>query len=275
MMRATRSLVCVVMVSAAAATVPAVVQAQPARETTAAIAFRQGAAAMQANRCEEAIGYFSESYRLAPASNTLYNIAHCHRELGHTRLAVTFYEQYLNEAGDEVAPAREQALQQLIVELRARLAIVRLRVQPFDATVVVDGNRVRLVRSEALLDPGPHSFALSSPGFVTDRRSLDLRPGDRVDLDVVLVRDVPPDVPAATRVEPPAPAPATAAPVATPHPPGEAPSQQTSSPLYTRWWFWTGIGVVVAGGVAAAVIALSGTADPTPADLHFETLRVR
>jgi len=63
-------------------------------------------------------------------------------------------------------------------------------------------------------------------------------------------------------------------PAATPHLPTE-PMTTRSAPIYTRWWFWTGVAVVVAGGVTATVLAVSGTTAPQPADLHFETLRVR
>lgn len=32
------------------------------------------------------------------------------------------------------------------------------------------------------------------------------------------------------------------------------PAPATSSPFYARWWFWTGVGAVVAGGVVAAIL---------------------
>jgi hypothetical protein len=35
------------------------------------------------------------------------------------------------------------------------------------------------------------------------------------------------------------------------------------APIYKKWWFWTGIGVVVAGGVVAAVALSGGTTRPT------------
>lgn len=36
---------------------------------------------------------------------------------------------------------------------------------------------------------------------------------------------------------------------------------EAGSPIYKKWWFWTGIGVVVAGGVIAAVALSSGGVD--------------
>ena len=44
--------------------------------------------------------------------------------------------------------------------------------------------------------------------------------------------------------------------------PGPRP-EDTETPVYKKWWFWTGIGVVVAGGIVAAVL-LTGTKTTMP-----------
>jgi hypothetical protein len=63
-----------------------------------------------------------------------------------------------------------------------------------------------------------------------------------------------PAAPAPTATQP------TAALVAQP-----TPAEGESHPIYTRWWFWTIIGVVVVGGAVAAVAASSsgGTSKPS------------
>ena len=40
------------------------------------------------------------------------------------------------------------------------------------------------------------------------------------------------------------------------------PQSESSGPVYTKWWFWTIIGVVVVGGVVTAVALSSGTTKP-------------
>ena len=40
---------------------------------------------------------------------------------------------------------------------------------------------------------------------------------------------------------------------------------QESSPVYKHWWFWTGIGAVVAGGVVTAIVLSSKSAAKSPA----------
>jgi tetratricopeptide (TPR) repeat protein len=55
-------------------------------------------------------------------------------------------------------------------------------------------------------------------------------------------------------------APQAAAPQAAPPPP--APAPPASQPLYTRWWFWTGIGVVAAGGTGVTIYELTRPGAP-------------
>lgn len=70
-------------------------------------------------------------------------------------------------------------------------------------------------------------------------------------------RTAPPPVaapaPAATATEPPASVDLTAAAPTEPAP--------TDAPLYSRWWFWTAIGVVVAGAAVGVALAASGRGD--------------
>jgi tetratricopeptide (TPR) repeat protein len=49
---------------------------------------------------ESALVDFKEAYRNKPDPVLLYNIAQCHRRLGHTEEAITFYRSYLRRAPD-------------------------------------------------------------------------------------------------------------------------------------------------------------------------------
>jgi len=64
--------------------------------------------------------------------------------------------------------------------------------------------------------------------------------------------------------------PPTAAPVPAAESPGIlqtglSPEPHESTPTYKRWWFWTGIGAVVAGGVVTAILLGSKSAPKSPA----------
>ena len=67
---------------------------------------------------EAALAGYSEAYRLYPAPKLLFNIAQCHRNLGHYEQAIHFYEGYLRELPD----ARNRAdVEALLEETRAAL----------------------------------------------------------------------------------------------------------------------------------------------------------
>jgi hypothetical protein len=79
----------------------------------------------------------------------------------------------------------------------------------------------------------------------------------------------------------PAPAPVALAPAASAVPPSASvattpdplgiqqsappPEPQESPPVYKRWWFWTGIGAVVAGGVVTGILLSKKSAPQSPA----------
>jgi hypothetical protein len=44
-----------------------------------------------------------------------------------------------------------------------------------------------------------------------------------------------------------------------------SPEPEESPPVYKRWWFWTGVGAVVAGGVVAGVLLSRKSAPQSPA----------
>ena len=79
-------------------------------------------------------------------------------------------------------------------------------------------------------------------------------------------------VPAPTLVQPPSTPPAIP-PTAAPANPPEAlgivqtaptPDLPASTPVYKTWWFWTGIGAVVAGGIVTTVVLSSKSAPKSP-----------
>ena len=51
---------------------------------------------------------------------------------------------------------------------------------------------------------------------------------------------------------------------------------EEAPPIYTRWWFWTGVGVVIVGAVATTLALTSGSSSPSPyqGDLNPGTISV-
>lgn len=244
--------------------------AQPANPNAAArAAFERGLADLDAHRYAAAVQALEESYRINPAPVALYNLALAHRELGHALVAIDLFDRYLREGGDRLPAERAQAVRTTLAELRAGLATVVFSVVPAGYRVTVDG-RAQPVEDNALrLDPGDHVVEVGADGHRTARREMRLAPGTQTPVALVLT----PDEVAAPAVTPPV---APPAPVVTPHPAEPPrPVQAAVTPVYARWWFWTAIGVVVAGGATALVVGLSDTQAPV-GGVRFtaETLRI-
>jgi tetratricopeptide (TPR) repeat protein len=66
---------------------------------------------------EQALAEFQQAYDLDAQPRVLYNIGQLHRKLGHTRLAIDSYEQYLRTNND-LTPVQRDELQHVINELR-------------------------------------------------------------------------------------------------------------------------------------------------------------
>ncbi|MDB4930675.1 MAG: hypothetical protein JWM10_3159 [Myxococcaceae bacterium] len=251
---------------------PAIAVAQPSPlDAEARAAFERGMADVSAGRFANAVAAFEYSYRVRPVAIVLYNLAAACSRLGRYQQAISNYERYLAEGGAGLAPDRVQSVRDRIDELRREQPVVVLRLQPTAFTLTVDGRPQVVVGDEVSLDPGSHLLVASAPGHASQQREVQLTPGMRFTwearLDATMVAVAPGSVTAPVR------------PVVTPHP-ASAPEAPASRGVTSQWWFWTGAGVLVAGGVTAIVLGATGaftsTEDPLPGtSLDVSTLRVR
>ena len=238
---------------------PALAFAQPAApDAQARGAFDRGIADVDAGRFANAVAAFEESYRLRPVAVVLFNLAGAYSRLGRHQQAIATYERYLAEGGARLPPDRVQSVRERIAELRRDLPVVVLHIRPAPFTLTVDGRPQTVTGDELALDPGNHLLVVSAPAHAAQQREVQLAPGGRVTWDAALTAEGAAGPPVVGTP------PVTTARVAvTPHPPlGAAP---VASPAITsRWWFWTGLGVVVAGGTVLA-LGLTGAFDHTQA----------
>jgi tetratricopeptide (TPR) repeat protein len=73
--------------------------------------FTKGNKLFALGRFEEALGHFESAYEAKPIAGFLFNIAQCHRNLGHLDEAIFSYRKYLTEQPD--AENREDVEQQI------------------------------------------------------------------------------------------------------------------------------------------------------------------
>ncbi len=173
-----------------------------------------------------AIAEYEQAYLAKPDPSFLYNIAQCHRLMGQGAEAIKFYRRFLKDA--PTAPNRAVA--------------------------------EKHIRDLEEASPGPSPTA---PPPASSSRPPVIAPAP--------VSVIPPTAP------PPASLPSSPAPVSpafNPLVPTSAPMSTTptvengtsstppeSHPIYSKWWFWAGVGAVVVGGIV--LIAATAKHDPS------------
>ena len=200
--------------------------------------FESGSRHFDLSEWDKALAEFKEAYRLTPDATFIYNIAQCHRKLGNIEDALTFYKTYLRRAPN--APNRqevERRISELEGEQQAKQAkqaeaerVEQVAKAAAAAKAVAEAKAAEAAAVAKPVAPpaaGTRPQTIPSPLPAAAEAPAATAPENRVDL---------------------AQSPASAPPAAAPE-----------SSILGRWWFWTAIGVVVAGGVAAGLLLTRGS----------------
>jgi hypothetical protein len=126
-----------------------------------------------------ALADFRRAYALFPSANLRFNIGEALDELGRAAEAVDSFEEFLAEAPDAPAAARQLAADR-VAELGKRIARLELEVTPAGADVTVDGLPVTLPRTRPLpVMPGAHTVMAHRQGLAPVRMRVAVVAGER------------------------------------------------------------------------------------------------
>ncbi|MDB4932833.1 MAG: hypothetical protein JWM10_5317 [Myxococcaceae bacterium] len=184
--------------------------------------FAEAVAAVQAGRPADAVGLFERSYATRAAPVVAVNLAYCLRGLGRFAAAREWYVRFLATATPDDLARHEATVRAQLDEVTRRLAHVTAGdASPPGARLLLDG--VPLTAEPRWVDPGEHRVEASAAGHVPSRLTLSVLSGEALHLDAAL------------------------APVAAP------------TPFTRRWWFWSAVGLGLAGVTAAVMVPVLGT----------------
>lgn len=253
----------------------------------------RGNTAMKSGRPADALAAYEAVYAATQDPAMLYNMARAQQALTNYAQAAELLARFKNDAPAELAA--KVPVDALLAELAARVHTLTLRCGTPGAEVRVND---KIVGTTPIVAPlringGQAAVEVRKEGFAPFRRRLDLRGGSASALDVNLVRldrsgmllIRSPQAGAGVSIDG---RPVGQVPIELPLGPGEhevlvtkdgfKPSKSRvvvvtgqrkettidlagTPSLLTRWWFWTSVGVVVAGGVASYVAL---TTEKTP-----------
>ncbi len=277
---------------------PAKPQAKASAESEAASLKKKGDAAMLALRYEDALEAYAASYALEPNPALHYNRGRALEALGRHAEALDAYEAFERDAPPALR-AKVPQLAEHVESLRKRVSTLTLRVTPDGARVVlrnvVLGNAP--FKEPFRVNAGPATLEVTAEGHAPWRKEIELPGGSALVIDVDLV----PKKTGGTlivRSDPPANVSIDGAALGTT--PVEADlaagshtvtlsrngyasrtstvviaagarkelslSLESEPGLTSKWWFWTGIGVVVVGATAVTVGLLT-TREPGRGDI--------
>jgi tetratricopeptide (TPR) repeat protein len=205
----------------------------------AAVLKKRGDEAMDSLHYEDALAAYSEAYALAKDPALLYNRGRVLQARSDYPAALEAFEQFARDAPPAMR-ARVPKLQQLLAEIRSKVAKVEIVVNVAGARVSV---RERPAGTAPLATPlalnaGPATVEVAADGYAPYRREVDLVGGETTRVDVALVAARPDgDVLAASA-------------------PVQAARPREDQAITSHWWFWTAVGAAVVGGAVVTVALL-------------------
>jgi hypothetical protein len=220
----------------------------------------------RAGKDREALPLFRQAAEEKRTPRAVAQVGLCELALGLWVEGEDHLQQAVTNKTDPWIRKNERQLKEALENIQGRLGFLDVWGDPAGAKVAVDGHAMGTLPLERplRLTTGQHSLVIESAGFVTDSRLVQVSVG-------AVTREHAALAPVAVAVVPAAPPPAL--------PPAEPAKQATlvtkpaestegepaASPIYTRWWFWTAIGVVAvaAGGTAYLLLSRKDNCDST------------
>lgn len=192
----------------------------------------------------EAREQFARAHALFPSARTLRGLGMSEFELRNYVDAVTRLEEALASKQRPLTGTLREQTVALLQRAKGYVGEIVLHVTPSSTRVHVDGFPTEPSANGRLrLEVGDHVLEFSAQGYLNERRALKIRGEQVLELQISLS-------------QPSAPLTAGAMPAA---------ERKDETPLYKRWWLWTGVGaVVVAGVVAGVLVATRKTQEQDP-----------
>lgn len=223
---------------------PPVHGAAPSPAAQARAEFRRGVRLFRAGDKPGAAAAFARAYELSGDHRLLYNLAQVEADREHYAEALRLLCRYLKLGGAQIGAQRRAEVERERERLERQVTAVRVATNAARSTLWIDGAERGSLPSEPVwLDPGQHRVHVEASGHVPARRTLELRPGERLLLAMPLRPS------ARTLARPAAETPADV-------------NETSPASFADRTPFWLSLGAAGAsGGLALAFIALTRAAD--------------
>jgi hypothetical protein len=150
----------------------------------AATRFERGVKLYDAQDYAAALAEFEAAYRLVPRYQVLFNVGVAQKKLFRYNDAFRSLTRYLQEGGEKVPPDRRDQVAKELAEIHALVAEVSVKVDGMPASVEVDGRLVgeTPMSGPLLLPSGHHVVRASREGYDSASREIDVVSGEKVEV---------------------------------------------------------------------------------------------
>jgi len=225
----------------------------PANKDRAAQLVSDGSKRFTARDYQGALDNYDEAFRLYPSPKIHYNRALALDKLHREADAADELDRFVSEATDAPRDALEQA-RRMLATFDRTLGKIEVT-SSMRAEVAVDDRTVGTTPVTLHAPVGPHAVHVTAAGYKPWKQDVVVVAGEIAHaaskLDPI---DLQPALP-----PPPKPSPVVVVERPINRPPPETPHRSVLS----RWWLWTAVGVVVAGGITTYAVTRSPAAPPT------------
>lgn len=208
--------------------------------------FEEGLVQSDLGNFRRALEKFRLSLQIVERPSTVFNVANAYLKTGQPVEAASYFERFLAIATGPENASRQDEGQNLLARARAAIAHLSLVVSPEQAGVSLDGLSIQ-DPMHISLNPGTHTVSIRMPGYETEQRTVQLVEGQYETIRIELMANGVGDASSLS-----------SAPLAE-----SPPARADDSSIVSKWWFWTAMGVAVAGGITAGIL-LSLPDDPEP-----------
>ncbi len=151
--------------------------------------FAQGVALIQQGRWVDAIAELEAARAVRATPPVLYNLGLAYRAVGRVRDATAAFQELTRTAGATLTADRRSEIDGYLRELATAAGRIEVAATPADATVRIDDATLSGGSHSTDVDPGRHTVTVSANGFATSQRSVEVRRGGTVMLEVRLERE--------------------------------------------------------------------------------------
>ena len=180
--------------------------AAPPKSDEASERFRSGVAFYKDHDFTAALVEFKRAYEQAPNNRVLFNLGQTARELKDYASALTTFEQYLREGGQEIPAARRKDVQSSVDELKKKVGRIKITASVDGAEILVDDVSVGVapLANPVVVNVGRRKLAATRSGYTPAQRVVDVAglAEAPVTLDLVKIDEPRAELPPAPPVKP-------------------------------------------------------------------------